>query len=255
MALVQDNPIEVAGRCYLVAGAAGGLARPIVAALLKRGARLILMDTDEAGLDAMIADHGSENALSFTGDITDKAALDAAVDLGKTRFGRLDGGLNAAGLLPIAASDTMDAELFRRCIDVNLTGAFLFSQALAPALRAAGGGRILHIASVSSTVSNPAYAAYAGSKGGLAQVVRVLGREWAADAITVNAIGPALTETDLTRDYLSKPAFRAKAISDIPMGRLGLPEDLIGPALLLLGPGGAFITGQTIYVDGGRTLV
>jgi len=255
MALVQDNPIEVAGRCYLVAGAAGGLARPIVAALLKRGARLILMDTDDAGLDAMIAAHGSENALSFTGDITDKSALDAAVDLGQTRFGRLDGGVNAAGLLPIAASDTMDAELFRRCIDVNLTGAFLFSQALAPALRAAGGGRILHIASVSSTVSNPAYAAYAGSKGGLAQVVRVLGREWGPDAITVNAIGPALTETDLTRDYLANPAFRAKAISDIPMGRLGLPEDLIGPALLLLGPGGAFITGQTIYVDGGRTLV
>jgi len=83
----------------------------------------------------------------------------------------------------------------------------------------------------------------------------VLGREWGPDAITVNAIGPALTETDLTRDYLANPAFRAKAISDIPMGRLGLPEDLIGPALLLLGPGGAFITGQTIYVDGGRTLV
>lgn len=255
MELTQDNPIEVAGRCYLVAGAAGGLAKPLVAALLDRGARLVLMDTDAKGLDSLIASHGSENAIPYTGDITDKAALDAAVDLGQTRFGRLDGGLNAAGLLPIAASDSMEADLFRRCIDVNLTGAFLFSQALAPALRAAGGGRIVHIASVSSMVSNPAYAAYAGSKGGLAQVVRVLGREWAPDAITVNAIGPALTETDLTRDYLSNPAFRAKAISDIPMGRLGLAEDLVGPTLLLFGPGGGFITGQTIYVDGGRTLV
>ena len=163
--------------------------------------------------------------------------------------------MNAAGLLPIAAAETMEADLFRRCIDVNLTGAFLFSQALAPALRAAGGGRIVHIASVSSMVSNPAYAAYAGSKGGLAQIVRVLGREWGPHGITVNAIGPALTDTALTHEYLSDPAFRKKAISDIPMGRLGEPEDLIGAALLLLGPGGGFITGQTIYVDGGRTLV
>jgi len=255
MAGPQDNPIEVAGRCYLVAGAAGGLARPLVAALLGRGARLILMDTDVAGLDGMILGHGTENAVSFVGDITDQAALQAAVQLGQTRFGRLDGGLNAAGLLPIAASDSMEADLFRRCIDVNLTGAFLFSQALAPALRAVGGGRIVHIASVSSMVSNPAYAAYAGSKGGLAQVVRVLGREWAPDGITVNAIGPALTETTLTRDYLSNDAFRAKAISDIPMGRLGLAEDLVGLMLLLFGPGGGFMTGQTIYVDGGRTLV
>ncbi|WP_223426264.1 SDR family NAD(P)-dependent oxidoreductase [Tateyamaria pelophila] len=255
MGLTQNNPLEVAGRCYLVSGAAGGLAKPIVAELLERGARLILMDTDTDGLNSVIAAHGDENAIAFTGDITDQAALDAAVDLGQTRFGCLHGGLNAAGLLPIAASDSMDADLFRQCIDVNLTGAFLFSQALAPALRAAGGGRIVHIASVSSMVSNPAYAAYAGSKGGLAQIVRVLGREWAADSIAVNAIGPALTETALTRDYLSDPAFRARAIGDIPMGRLGLPEDLVGLALLLFGPGGGFITGQTIYVDGGRTLV
>mgnify|MGYP001287639058 CR=1 FL=1 len=255
MAGSRDNPIEVAGRCYLVAGAAGGLAKPLVEALLGRGARLILMDTDAAGLDGMISGHDAENAVPFVGDITDQDALQAAVQLGQTRFGRLDGGLNAAGLLPIAASDSMDADLFRRCIDVNLTGAFLFSQALAPALRAVGGGRIVHIASVSSMVSNPAYAAYAGSKGGLAQVVRVLGREWAPDAITVNAIGPALTETALTRDYLSNDAFRAKAISDIPMGRLGRAEDLVGLMLLLFGPGGGFMTGQTIYVDGGRTLV
>lgn len=255
MAGPQDNPLEVAGRCYLVAGAAGGLAKPLVEALLARGARLVLMDTDAAGLDGIISGHGAENAVPFVGDITDQAALQAAVQLGQARFGRLDGGLNAAGLLPIAASDSMDADLFRRCIDVNLTGAFLFSQALAPALRAVGGGRIVHIASVSSMVSNPAYAAYAGSKGGLAQVVRVLGREWAPDAITVNAIGPALTETALTRDHLSNDAFRAKAISDIPMGRLGRAEDLVGLMLLLFGPGGGFMTGQTIYVDGGRTLV
>lgn len=255
MGAKNQNPIDVEGRVYLVAGAAGGLAAPLVSSLMARGARLVLMDNDSGGLERLVATHGGENAVPFLGDITDKAALDRAVDLATSSFERLDGGVNAAGLLPIAASDNVEADLFRRCIDVNLTGAFLFSQALVRPLRTGGGGQIVHIASVSSMVSNPAYAAYAGSKGGLAQMVRVLGREWAPDAITVNAIGPALTETNLTRDYLANPAFRNKAISDIPMGRLGTPQDLVGPLLMLLGPGGGFVTGQTIYVDGGRTLV
>lgn len=249
----NSNFLDVSGRVYLVAGAAGGLAAPLVRALLERNARLVLMDTNTKALEALTS--AAPEAVALEGDITDKRMNERAVTLARDTFGRIDGGVNAAGLLPIAAAETMEADLFRRCIDVNLTGAFLFSQALAPALRAAGGGRILHIASVSSMVSNPAYAAYAGSKGGLAQIVRVLGREWGPNGITVNAIGPALTDTALTHEYLSDPAFRNKAISDIPMGRLGEPEDLIGTALLLLGPGGGFITGQTIYVDGGRTLV
>ena len=245
--------LDVSGRVYLVAGAAGGLAAPLVRTLLARKARLVLMDTNIGALQTLA--EGRPDVVALEGDITEKLVNERAVALARDTFGRIDGGVNAAGLLPISAAETMEADLFRRCIDVNLTGAFLFSQALAPALRTAGGGRIVHIASVSSIVSNPAYAAYAGSKGGLAQIVRVLGREWGPHRITVNAIGPALTDTALTHDYLSDPAFRKKAISDIPMGRLGEPDDLIGAALLLLGPGGGFITGQTIYVDGGRTLV
>lgn len=247
------DPMDVAGRVFVVTGAAGGLARPLVQALAERDARLLLLDTDADALNELSAT--MPRIATLVGDITDAEALDRAVALAVDRFGRVDGGLNAAGMLAIAPSDTMAPDLFRRCVDVNLTGAYLFSRALAPALRATGGGRIVHIASVSSMVSNPAYAAYAGSKAGLTQVVRVLGREWAAAGITVNAIGPALTLTKLTAEFLPDPEFHAKAISDIPMGRLGTPEDLVGILLLLMGPGGAFITGQTIYVDGGRTLV
>jgi NAD(P)-dependent dehydrogenase (short-subunit alcohol dehydrogenase family) len=117
------------------------------------------------------------------------------------------------------------------------------------------GGRIVHFASVSSVVANINYAAYATSKAALSQLVRVLAREWAATGITVNAIGPAMTETGMTGGYLSDGSFRNQALASIPLGRFGTPEDLIGPLVLLLSPAGAFITGQTIYVDGGRTLV
>jgi NAD(P)-dependent dehydrogenase (short-subunit alcohol dehydrogenase family) len=104
-------------------------------------------------------------------------------------------------------------------------------------------------------VANINYAAYATSKAALSQLVRVLAREWAATGITVNAIGPAMTETGMTGGYLSGASFRNQALASIPLGRFGAPEDLIGPLVLLLSSAGAFITGQTIYVDGGRTLV
>ncbi len=169
-------------------------------------------------------------------------------------FGGLDGAVNAAGVLPMSPAMDFDMQVFRDCIETNLTGAFLFSRAAAAAMRESG-GRILHLASVSSFVANPEYAAYAGSKSGLSNMIRVLAREWAPQGIAVNAIGPALTTTPLTADYLAVPEFRARAVAAIPMGRLGKADDLVGATILLLSDGGAFITGQTIYVDGGRVLV
>lgn len=248
-----DNLYDVNGRVFLLAGAAGGLGRPLVRALHERGASLALFDKDTSGLREI----GGEvpGALAIEVDLTDEAAAMDAVAQTQQRFGAIHGGVNAVGVLPIAPADEMDLSAFRECLDANLTAAFIFSRALAAPLRRAAGGPILHIASVSSNVANPGYAAYASSKAGLSQLVRVLAREWAADSITVNALGPALTETALTRDYLADPDFRRNALASIPAGRFGTPEDLVAPALMLLGAGGAFITGQTIYVDGGRTLV
>lgn len=253
MSLNTDKLFDIAGRVFLVAGAAGGLGRALVRALHERGARLAVLDKDSSGLHEI----GSEvpGALSVEADLTDEAAAMDAVAQTQQRFGTIHGGVNAVGMLPIAPADDMDLSTFRACLDANLTAAFIFSRVLAGPLRRAGGGPILHIASVSSNVANPGYAAYASSKAGLSQLVRVLAREWAPDGIAVNALGPALTETELTRDYLADPDFRRNALAAIPAGRFGTPEDLISPALMLLGAGGSFITGQTIYVDGGRTLV
>ncbi len=247
-----DPLFDVSGRVHLIAGAGGGLGGAIAEALAGRGAELVLFDIDETALQRVGA--AIPNAVTRIADITDEAAVSDMVRLTEDRFGRIDGAINAAGVLPMAAAAAFDETIFRHCLDVNLTGAFLFSRSVARAMHD-NGGRIVHIASVSSFVANAEYAAYASSKAALAQLVRVLAREWAPRNILINAIGPALTETALTQEYLSDPAFRENAVSAIPMGRLGTPEDLIGTVLLLLTPGGAFITGQTIYVDGGRTLV
>jgi NAD(P)-dependent dehydrogenase (short-subunit alcohol dehydrogenase family) len=190
---------------------------------------------------------------SRAADITREADADALMAHAVARFGRVDGVVNTAGLLRIAPALDLEVAQFRDTLDVNVTGALLLSRAAARAM-ADNGGRIVHLASVSSQVANLNYAAYASSKAALAQLVRVLAREWAPRAITVNAIGPAMTETGMTGTFLADPAFRAQALASIPMGRFGTPEDLVGMVVLLLAPAGAFITGQTIYVDGGRTL-
>jgi NAD(P)-dependent dehydrogenase (short-subunit alcohol dehydrogenase family) len=249
---IADPLFDVSGKVYLIAGAGGGLGSVLAKALYQRGAKLALFDIDEAALTRVA--RTMPDAITQVADICDQKAMSELAQLTQDRFGQLDGAVNAAGLLPIAAADTFDEAVFRQCIDVNLTGAFLFSRTVAEHMQDVG-GRIVHIASVSSFVANAEYAAYASSKAGLAQLVRVLAREWAAKNILVNAIGPALTETPLTQNYLSDPTFRKNAISAIPMGRLGEAEDLIGTLILLLSPAGKFITGQIIYVDGGRTLV
>jgi NAD(P)-dependent dehydrogenase (short-subunit alcohol dehydrogenase family) len=250
--MVEDDPLfKVRDRVVVIAGAGGGLGSEIARELHERGARLILFDIDEARLSAIERD--CLGAMAEIADITDEAQVRTVIARGVEKFGRIDGAINAAGLLPMEPSLGASMATFRECIDVNLTGAFVLSQAVAEAM--GENGRIIHLASVSSLVANTQYAAYASSKAALSQLVRVLAREWAPKNITVNAIGPAMIETPMTEEYLAKPEFREQAVAVIPMGRLAEPRDLMGTIILLLADGGTFITGQTIYVDGGRTLV
>lgn len=254
--MVQADPLfDVADKVILATGAAGGLGSAVVVALAERGAKVTVTDLDLARAESVIARCPDPSRLQAGAlNILDELAVDTTIRGIAREFGRLDGVVNAAGIFRIAPITDMATDDFRQTIECNLVGPFVLTRAAGRAMRGTG-GRILHLASVSSAVSNPEYAAYASSKAGLAQLVRVAGRDLASDGITVNAIGQAMTETSLSGKHLADPKFRANAIAHIPMGRLGLPEDILATAILLMAPGGAFITGQTIYVDGGRSLV
>jgi len=246
----MDPLFALQDKSILVAGAAGGIGSVLAARLASRGARLLLTDIDP---DRVSKPDGAESIVAPM-DVTDEGSIAHAVDTALQHYGKLDGILNAAGILTIGSALDLTEDAFQATLDINLKGPFLLSRVAARAM-SADGGAIVHIASISSKMSNANYAAYASSKAGLAQLVRVLGREWADRGITVNAIGPAIIETGMTSNHLDDPDFQQRYLDQIPMGRLSTPDDLIGTVVLLLSAAGQFITGQTLYVDGGRTLV
>lgn len=250
----KDALFGISEKVILVTGAAGGLGSAIVTALVERGARVIISDIDAGRAKALAAACGGVSEVEVRElDIRDETAVGSTLDMVKKDHGRLDGVINAAGTFQLGPLSQMSTSSFRDSMESNFTGPFFLTRAAARVM--GEGGRILHLASVSSLVANPDYTAYASSKAALSQMVRVAARELAPKGITVNAIGPALTETPLTAAHLADPQFRTNAIAHIPAGRLGSPDDIVATAILLMAPGGAFITGQTIYVDGGRTLV
>jgi NAD(P)-dependent dehydrogenase (short-subunit alcohol dehydrogenase family) len=256
MACSGDPLFGVEGRAILVAGGAGGLGLPLAHALAARRARLTIADIDAEAArrltDELVAE-GAE-AASIGLNVCDSGSCTAAVAAATERWGRLDGLLNASGIYRIAPALELAEDAFEDTIAINLTGAFRLAREAGRVMVGQRAGAIVTIASVSSAVANPHYAAYAASKAGVAHLSRVLALEWAPHGVTVNAIGPAATPTPLARPIFDDETRRQAALARIPMGRFGTPDDLIGATVFLLSPAAAFLTGQVLYVDGGRTI-
>lgn len=251
----MSDIFDITGRSILVAGAAGGIGSGLAAELARRGAKLTLGDVDEDAVARVREGLDGDGHAACRLDVTDEGSCADAVALAVSNGRSLDGLLNTVGILRIAPATELPLDDFAASMNINVTGALLLSRQAGKVMIEQGGGRIATIASVSSAVANPNYAAYATSKAALAQLVRVLAVEWAQHQVTVNAIGPAVIPTPMSDPFMAEPEYRSYQMSRIPLGRMGTIDDLVGTALLLLSPAGNFITGQTIYVDGGRTLV
>lgn len=245
---------DLTGRVAFVVGG-GGLGATIAQALADFGARLAVADLDlnAATRLARLCDRPGIEALPVRLDVTDHAMVVETVEMVESRCGRIDILVNAAGINIRKPATEYTPDDWRRIVDTNLTGVFYVTQAVGRGMLARGYGRILSIGSVSSLLGHPYHAPYAASKGGLAIMTKSLATEWAPRGVTINAIGPTYTETNLTRGYADDPATREKLVAAIPMGRLGTPEDLAGAAVFLCSDAARFVTGQTIYIDGGRT--
>ena len=241
-------------RVIVVTGAAGAFGSAIAEELVARGCRVSLFDRDADSLKVVMQRLESEQLHFKVFDATDEESCVKAFQESSDRWSRIDGFVNCVGAFEIVPATEMPISVFSHVLETNLHAAFILSRIAAKHMIPNRYGRIVNISSVSDSIAIPGYAAYAASKAGLTHLTRVLAKEWVEYSITVNSIGPAISETRLTNSFLAQGNNREDARSRIPMKRFFEPSDLLGTVILLLAPGGSFITGQDIHIDGGRLI-
>jgi len=248
--------LALTGRPALVVGA-GGLGGASAVSLAAQGARVALADLDEGKLDAIArqAKEAGGSVETIRGDLRDPERCRQVVDEATTRIGVPQVFLHAVGRnVRRPVLDLGDAD-WQQLMELNLSTAFWLGQHVGRLMVGAGYGRMIFMSSVSGLLAHAEHAPYAATKGGLNQLVRVMAREWAPSGVTVNAIAPGYIETDLTKDHLDRNGNRAALERLVPAQRLGVPEEVADAVTFLASDRARFITGQVLYVDGGRVLV
>ena len=255
--LLSDPPdLRLDGRVAWITGASRGLGRAIAYAFAGAGAELLLSARSEPGL-AEVADEIRQQGGAVeivAGSIADPDVVARAAELIGERWGHLDVLVNNAGISPaFVRAEHLDSAVWRDVLDVNLSAPLNCSLAALPLFERAGGGSVVNISSVYGTRAQERLIAYTASKGGLEMVTRTLAVEWATRGIRVNSVAPGYLETDLTVGLRESERWSEPLKSRIPMHRFAAASEVIPAVMLLAGPGSSYITGTTIYVDGGWT--
>jgi NAD(P)-dependent dehydrogenase (short-subunit alcohol dehydrogenase family) len=246
------------GKAALVTGAGSGLGEGIAIGFAGAGAQVALVDIDATGINKVASEIeiAGGKATCMVCDVSNPGEVVKTVHRAITALGKIDILVNNAGIGRRAAAQDMSDEDWMVVLDVNLNGAFYFCRAVGQHMIQRGqGGRIINMASIGGLVGvETGNANYCASKGGMIAMTRCLAIEWAKFNILVNVIAPSHTRTQLIENLMHKnPAIRQYFMSNIPLGRLGEVEDIVGPTIFLASQAAAFITGHVLLVDGGHT--
>ena len=245
--------IDLTGRVAIVTGASRGIGRAVALTLASAGARVVAAargDNARGTVDAIVGAGGE--ALAVSVEVTDAASVQAMADAALGRYGRIDVLVNNAGITRDQLMLRMKRDDWDAVLATNLTGAFACTQAVLKTMVRQRSGRIISISSVVGQTGNAGQTNYAASKAGLIGFSKSLAREVASRAITVNVVAPGFVETDMTR-ALTEQA-KGDWSSQIPLGRLGTPEDVAAAVCFLASDAASYITGQVLAVNGGMYL-
>ena len=243
---------DLSGKAALVTGASGGIGGAIARALYRQGATVMLAGTREPVLEGLARELG-ERAHVFAADLAEPAAADAAVKRAEEAMGKLDILVNNAGLTRDGLTLRMKDEDWQRVLDVNLTAGFRLARAAMRGMMRRRAGRIIGITSVVGVTGNPGQANYAASKAGMIGMSKAMAAEVASRGITVNCVAPGFIVSAMT-DALT-PEQRERITTAIPMGRIGAPEEVAACVVFLASDEAAYVTGQTLHVNGGMAMI
>jgi NAD(P)-dependent dehydrogenase (short-subunit alcohol dehydrogenase family) len=254
-ALLDSPPdLRLDGRVAWVTGASRGLGRSLAYALAGAGANVVLTARSEArlaDLAGQLRQRGCEVEI-VAGSVAEPAFAERAADTIRERWGRLDALVNNAGISPsfAPAERVQDAD-WRAVLETNLFGAFACCRAAVPLLEASGAASVVNVSSVHGSRAHERLVSYAASKGGLEMLTRTLAVEWAPRGIRVNAVAPGYLETDMTTGLLDHPRWGEALRARIPLSRFARTAEVVPAVMFLAGPASSYITGTTLFVDGG----
>ena len=243
------------GKVSIITGAANGIGQACARLFAEQGAKVVLADIQDAPGQALAQELQAQGqqASYVHCDVGRKADVDALVQQVLALHGRVDVLVSNAGIFKASPFLEVSESDFDEVLRVNLKGAFLMGQAAARAMKASGGGAIVHMSSVNGVMAIPEIASYNVSKGGINQLTRAMALALADDGIRVNAVAPGTIATELARKaVLTSDAARTKILSRTPMKRLGEPEEVARTVAFLASDASSYITGEILTVDGGR---
>jgi 2-hydroxycyclohexanecarboxyl-CoA dehydrogenase len=253
--------MTLTGKTALVTGGGRGIGRAIALGLAREGAQVAVLDIlkDNAGAVAREIDALGVKGLALGVDLTRRAEVDRAVADTLAQFGQLDIVVNNAGWDKLELFLDSEEETWEKILAINFKSILYVCKAALPSMVQRGSGKVINIASDAGRVGSTGEAVYAGTKGAIIAFSKTLAREMARHRITVNVVCPGLTETPLLQGIRAQSPKTEKVIEAvtraIPLGRVGQPEDIAGAVVYLASPAADFVTGQTLSVSGGLTMV
>ncbi|MEM6495819.1 MAG: glucose 1-dehydrogenase [Pseudomonadota bacterium] len=249
---------DLTGRVALITGGNGGIGLGMARGMARAGSSIVIAARNQAKSEAAAEElrELGVSVLCLPVDVADEQSIKDMTAAALSKFGRIDCLVANAGINIRRSPQDYKPEEWKSVIDTNLNGPFYCAQAVYPAMKAQGGGKIISIGSMASIFGLPFAAAYASTKGGIVQFTRVLATAWADDNIQVNSILPGWIDTELTQSARSQVGgLHERVESRTPAGRWGNPADFEGIAVFLAGPASDFVTGAAIPVDGGYSVM